>query len=260
MERKEPTLDGSAPQIDIGKTRGPIGGQRPAAAAPKGGAQQPTRPSSPPAKSGGSFSFLTLVALIVGFGGAGGAAYLYKQLELSNQQLASAEERIAGLEKRFEMSGEESAASVEVLSAKVKENASEVRKLWGIAYDRNRKTIAAQGNTIDANKKALASLKKSVDGMSAGVKKIASLEASVAEIKKAAANIDGNTKKVRELNDSVAKLDRSVKSLRTELSVRVSSNEEAIDSMDTYRRSVNKDIVQLKDAIRSLQTSTASAQ
>jgi chromosome segregation ATPase len=243
MQRREPTLDGASATLETQLERAPIG-------------RSFREPAREPVeiRSGGS-STLAVVALILALAGLGGAAFLYQQWQISRVSLVDAESRIAELEKRFEMSGEESAASVEVLGVKVKENAVEVRKLWGVAYDTNRKNIATNAEAIASQKKTLASLSGQVSGMSASVKKIAAVETALAELRQS------NTQSDRQLKDQVAGLERQLASVRSDLTARVGANEEAIESVDAYRRSVNKDLVQLRDAIRSLQSgsSTASA-
>lgn len=244
MQRKEPTLDGASPALDSQLERAPIGRS----------AYRTPEPEVVEVRSGGA-PVLALVALILALAGLGGAAFLYQQWQSSRLALVNAEARIAELEKRFEMSGEESAASVDVLGAKVRENASEIRKLWGVSHDTNRKAIAANTNAIEANKKTLASLSGQVNGMSAQVKKAAEIEKALAELRQA------NTQKDREVTDKLASLERQLNSVRSDLTARVGATEEAVESMDSYRRTINRDLVQLRDAVRNLQSGgTASAQ
>ncbi|SEA29916.1 hypothetical protein SAMN05216562_2488 [Microbulbifer marinus] len=238
-------MDGSAaiePQLD----NRPIGRSAPRRPEPEAASAVEERR--------GGFSVLGLFALILALAGLAAAAFLYQQWQASRVQLVDAESRIAELEKRFEMSDEESSASVEVLNAKAKDNAAEIRKLWGVAYDTNRKSIAANKSAADANKKQVAALTSKVNGMSASVKKIAAVESALAELRKS------NSASQRETADKLARLERQLASVRSDLTARVGANEEAVESIDAYRRTVNKDLVQLRDAIRSLQGgSTASS-
>ncbi|WP_250464525.1 hypothetical protein [Microbulbifer litoralis] len=252
MQRREPTLDGSSapiePQLDT----------RP-------GGRSAARPAAPPPepveeRSGGGSSFLAVAALILALAGIGAAAFLYNQWQATRVELLDADKRIAQLEKRFEMSDEESSASVEVLNAKAKENASEIRKLWGVSYDTNRKSIAANKSAAAsaakdaaAVKKEVAALAGKVNGLSGSVKKIGAVEMQLAQLR------ESNTENQRDVADKLARLERQLASVRSDLTARVGANEEAIESVDAYRRSVNKDLVQLRDAIRSLQSSGSTA-
>ncbi|WP_295801851.1 hypothetical protein [uncultured Microbulbifer sp.] len=246
MQRREPTLDGSSPSLDPQTANGPIGGQRYRT-------QAPAPAADPEPRSGGGSSFLAIVALLLAMAGLGGAGFLYTQWQETRVQLVDAEGRIQQLEKRFEMSGEESAASVEVLNAKVKENASEIRKLWGVSYDTNRKNISANQSAAASNKKEIAALSKKIGNLDGALKKVAALESELAKLKESTVSASRDTK------DTVAKLERQLSSVRSDLTMRVGANEEAIQSIDTYRRTVNKDLVQLRDAIRSLQSSSTTA-
>ncbi|WP_237060046.1 hypothetical protein [Microbulbifer sediminum] len=252
MQRREPTLDGRGPAIDPEMDNKPIGG------APRGSAPKPA-PVDDEGGSGGS-SVLAVVALILALAGVGSAGFLYTQWQDTRSQLVSAEERIVELEKRFEMSDEESTASVEVLNARVKENSSEIRKLWGVSHDTNRKNIAANkaaaaaaAKDAAAAKKQAAQLAGKVSGLSDSVKKIASVEFALSELR------ETTTSNQRDLKDKLASLERQLNSVRSDLGGRVSANEEAVESIDAYRRSVNKDLVQLRDAIRSLQSGGSTA-
>jgi len=251
MQRREPTLDGSSPPIEPQLDK-PIGrGAR--SAGPISTPAAPTAPAAMPEERSGGVSVVGIVALILALAGLGGAAFLYNQWQETRSQLVDADQRIGELEKRFDMSDEESTASVEVLNAKVKDNAAEIRKLWGVSYDTNRKQIASNKDVAAANKKALASLSSQVGGLKDSLKKVAAVESALAELRKSTTASD------RETKDTLAKMERQLASVRTELTARVGANEEAVESMDTYRRTVNKDIVQLRDAIRSLQNSGSTA-
>ena len=249
MQRREPTFDGSSSSsMDPQIPNGPAGG-RPRYAAPQPSAPAPAEESS----SGGGSSFLAIVALMLALAGLGGAGFLYTQWQATMAQLKDADARIVQLEKRFEMSGEESAASVEVLNAKVKENSSEIRKLWGVSYDTNRKSIAANKATADAAKKDVAALSKKVSGFESSLKKVAALETEIAKLKQSTVSAS------RETKDKLSSIERQLSSVRADLTARVGANEEAVQSIDSYRRTVNKDLVQLRDAIRSLQSSSSTA-
>ncbi|GAB2895656.1 hypothetical protein ACCI51_04285 [Microbulbifer echini] len=248
MQRREPTLDGSAA---IEPTLEP--------SAPEHG-EQTTESQVIVEERRGGFSFLGLCALVLAMGGLAASGFLYQQWQESRTLLVNAENRItdaegriAELEKRFSLSDEESTASVEVLNAKAKENTAEIRKLWGVAYDTNRKGIAANKAAAAANKKQVASLNSKLGSLDTSVKKIASVESALSELRK------GNTESKREMGDKIARLERQLASVRSDLTMRVGANEEAVESIDAYRRSVNKDLVQLRDAIRSLQSSEPTA-
>lgn len=234
MQRKEPTLGSGDTSVKDTPLQG-----------------APTIEAEP--SPAGGPSYLTVISLVLALAGLGCAGFLYQQWQLAENKMAAAEQRIVQLEQLFEMSGEESAASVDVLGAKLKENSSEIRKLWGVAYDTNRKRIAANQATVASQQKTLTTLGNKVNGFGSNLKQISALEKSLAALRLS------SSKGSREMNDTMAKLERQLASVRSDLTIRVGSNEEAIQSMDSYRRSVNKDLVQLREAIRSLQAGANTA-
>ena len=64
---------------------------------------------------------------------------LHSQLAQSNSTLDAIEQQVAALESEFTSSGESQNLSVQAMQVKLKNNSSEIRKLWGVSYDRNKK-------------------------------------------------------------------------------------------------------------------------
>lgn len=159
--------------------------------------------------------------------------------------LSTTEQRVLELENKLSLADDESTQSISVIQAKVKENASEIKKLWGISYDRNRKAI----EELQAGSSGLA-------------KTVQNLESS---IKKQANDLTGEIRVVSELVDAqqgaIAKIDRAfteqssniksslekIDSLDSDLRKRMSANEEAIRSIDAFRAQINREIMQLKN-------------
>src|SRR5690606_25375675 len=84
-------------------------------------------------------SKLAPFAFLLAITGLGLAGYAYWQLLESQKTTEAALVRIADLESRLALTGDESEASMAALQAKLKWADSEIRKLWGVAYDTNRK-------------------------------------------------------------------------------------------------------------------------
>ena len=165
-ERREPTistlraekdlLDGDPPRARASQARGPAAAsQRPAAA-----------------KSGLAwFSFILALVALTGLGFTLVEFFKAKQvMDDQSKALSIANERITTLEDRLALSDDESTQSITVIQAKVKENASEIRKLWGVAYDKNRKAIAKLNTDLTTLSKSVtssdASTKKSIKEIS----------------------------------------------------------------------------------------------
>ncbi|MBC6905577.1 hypothetical protein DWB84_08930 [Saccharophagus sp. K07] len=229
----------------------------------KGKAQaiaQSTRPVPPPVSSRPVVvrSPLGPIALIVALAAAGFAGFLYWQLDQTQQSLqksasalaaadariVAADARIAELEKRLALSDDESSQSLTALQVQVKENAGEIRKLWGVANDRNRKAITQLETKVSALEKNFAG----VDG----------------KIKTALADVTGELKVLSELVDAqqavINSADKAYKTqaqtltnlsnqfdkLDNDLRKKVTSHEEAIKAIDAFRVQVNRELIQLK--------------
>ncbi|BCD97561.1 hypothetical protein [Marinagarivorans cellulosilyticus] len=193
---------------------------------------------------------LALVASIVSLGFVGLLFWQVTTLddERKNliQQLGSADARIAELEQKLTVTGDASeqslttlGAGVKTLDADVKENSSEIRKLWGVAYDRNRKAIEENKKTVETVEKAVANLK------AAQQKDQKALQAAIADLQGELAVLS----EVQESQQSALSQSRNIsaqlQALKTDLSSRVNANEEAIKAIDAFRLQVNRQILQM---------------
>ncbi|UTA47252.1 hypothetical protein L1F30_13910 [Simiduia sp. 21SJ11W-1] len=250
-ERKEPTL--GAPHSDEPPARKPT----PRPAQPSGAARapdpRPTRPqpSSRPVAPKASQTLAT-IALLVAFAGVAGSGYLAWQLQQTQVQSAEMrgqlESRIAELEGQLSMTEGEVMESAEAFKAKLVWADSEIRKLWGVAYDTNRKAIAANTDAISdlekklasGNAKLLADVKKQLSGVDS---KLLATQATV----------DDQLDRLHRQIEKLSGMEQQLNKLRNDLSGRLKTNEEAIKAIDIYRLTVNRDLVTLKEQVNALQ-------
>ncbi|MBB3169373.1 hypothetical protein [Simiduia aestuariiviva] len=247
-ERKEPTLGAAQPEE---ATRRPA--QRPAQpTAGKAAPARPTRPQPSPRPAPKPSQTLATLALLIAFAGVAGSGYLAWQLQQSKTESAvmrgQLEGRIAELEGKLSMTEGEVMESAEAFKAKLVWADSEIRKLWGVSYDTNRKAIAANTEAIEAlgkkldssNSKLLADVKKqlgSVDG----------------KLLAAQATVDEQIDRMHRQIDKLAGLEKQLTQLKSDMTGRLKSNEEAIKAIDIYRLTVNRDLVTLKEQVNALQ-------
>ena len=263
-ERKEPTLTGMAPTAEENPNRG-------TQAAPKRSAAPQRKRPTPVSAQQAKPSPLVPLALILALTGLGLAGFSYWQLLKAQQQVSSAEGRLLELEKRLTLSDDESTQSVSVLQANVREARdelklahTEIRKLWD-TRNVNRKAISE-------NKKQLASVAKSAKSAAQNAsdakaqatsqaKELTAMSSDLAlqteQLSLATDMADSQQKRLRELVDQANRADTQLKQIKVDLLKRVKSNEEAIEAIDNYRRSVNRDILEIK---RQLNPSSATAQ
>lgn len=268
IERKEPTLTGMAP----GASEDGLNGNKnsntsTAKKAPAPQRKRPTPVSAVQAKS----SPLVPLALILALTGLGLAGFSYWQLLKAQQQVSSAEDRILDLEKRLTLSDDESSQSVTVLHANLRSASdelkvaqSEIRKLWD-TRNVNKKAIT------DSNKQLASVAKNAKAGVQKASEAIALAQSQSNSLSRMSSDValqteqlsmvtdmsDSQQKRLRELTDKAAKADGLLKQLKSDLNKRVKTNEEAIEAIDNYRRSVNRDILEIK---RKLNPSSAPAQ
>jgi len=179
------------------------------------------------------------------------AGYLYFLLNLAQQQqdtlitqLKNAQGRIETLEQKLEVTGDESSQSLASLQAKIKGNASEIRKLWGVSYDTNKKAIAANkgqlGRLTSAYKSADKKFAKTLEDAKGDLVVLSEILDAQQSV------IDRVDKTTLEWSQSITGLQERLQTLETNLNKKVLSNEDAIKAIDAFRVQVNRDLLQLK--------------
>lgn len=238
-ERKEPTISIRPEQDEISarQRQQPTAGRKPAVGTPVS-----SRPVVVKSK-------LAPFALLLAVTALGLAGFVYWQFTLTQQSLASAEQRIVELEGQLALTGDESNASMTALQAKLKWADSEIRKLWGVSYDTNRKKIAANESSItDLSKKTGAmqgKIDKAVKSATTEVKAVSDLvsaqQSSMARVEKQQGNLQTQ---MQALIDRLNLMEMEQK----QSDKRIKTNEQAIEAIDAFRVSVNRDLLQLKAA------------
>ncbi|WP_054114000.1 hypothetical protein [Marinagarivorans algicola] len=196
---------------------------------------------------------LALVASVVALGVSGLLFWqLSTQIHTSESLLAkvqNANVRIVQLEQQLTATGDESsqslaglAAGVKALDASTQENSAEIRKLWGVAHDRNRKSIAQNKTKVAAAEKSIASLKATQKKNNAALQaSLSALQGELAVLAEVQESQQGALSKGQTL---VA----DIEALKSDLNRRITSNEEAIQAIDAFRLQVNRQLMQMSGA------------
>ncbi len=250
MERKEPTLSGITPDKDEIEARQPRNQrrpERPPTTPPTGGS--PPRGGQP--SSSGS-SGLAIFALIVALAGLGGSGFLAWKFTQAQETLVQADARIADLERRLDVTYDESNQSVEAIQAKLKWADSEIRKLWGVSYDTNRGNIASNSEQIEKLSGNLASVKNEASAAqtaAANLKKsLGEVQTAMTGLKNSVGTLDEQRKRLQNLEEKLDQVNDRIAQLAS-LTNRVKINEEAIAAIDSYRRSINRDLLAIKQQL-----------
>lgn len=246
MERKEPTLSGIVPEKDNQEPRPARGGNRP-----------PPTYMPPPSENAGP-GFVAVLALLLAFVGIGVSGYFAWQFTESQKELVEARQRIAGLETRLNIDSDESSQTLDQIQDKLKWADSEIRKLWGVSQDTNRKRIVANEDNINNLTRKLGQVEKdTAAARSTATNMRAELQASIDSLKgdlskarEALGTLESSAGNLSSLRDSIDRVAQQMPGLR-DLAGRVKTNEEAIAAIDSYRRNINRDILQLKEQLSS---------
>jgi DNA repair exonuclease SbcCD ATPase subunit len=260
MERREPTLSSSstnaAPERDEPSARRPSPDRPVDRQADRQVDRPAPRASIEREVTSSSTSPLAVIALLLALAGLGLGGYFAMKLMDTQAELKKADTRIADLENRLSMSSDESSQSLTQVDAKLKWVDSEIRKLWGISNDVNRKAISANSEKITELGKGLAAAKKdATDAKSAAATLQPQLAESKTAITAALAKVDSATsgfaeqrKRIQDLTEQLDRTEAQLANLRT-LEQKVRTNEEAIAAIDAYRRTINRDILQIKQQL-----------
>lgn len=243
-DRKEPTIstyaiskeEAAAAKDQSRAQQRPQQGARPRQGAPTSAARSPAARPVIQQKS----SPLGVIALLVALIASGAAGYSTWRLLEAEKMLAQADLRIAGLEGKFELSDDEANASSATMQAKLKWADSEIRKLWGVSYDTNRKAIAENKSSIAQAAKGVEKKIKSANQALAGDLRVVSelVDAQQTSIEQVDKIVSENQALVDKLN--------ILDSNRKELERRIQTNEQAIEAIDAFRRNVNQQLLQIR--------------
>ena len=154
----------------------------------------------------------------------------------SSQQenLINMNSRLIDLEQQVQKSVQSSEVTVETLSDDLKEVNREIRKLWDLSNKRNKQRIATledQLNSIDSSIKEIFTQSQEI--------RLISKEFS---------------KSISDIKTRVAKIDTSSLS-SPDYELRIKDLEEAVNSMDSFRRQTNQSIVDIQTLINESKNS-----
>ena len=224
---------------------------RPAAAKSKSRKQ-------PPQKTGGGSSALVGVLCIMVALVSGAAAYLYLQTQTLSEQRDDLDSRVKVLEQKLSVTDESLSESGAAIQSVLRGHAedlelqmSEIRKLWGVAYDTNRtkietleKTTASQTASVNSLRDSVTKVEPLADGFDSLKSRV---EATANQSLALSAGFDEAEGQLRELTDTLTGLKADV-SAQKGISA---DHSEAIDAIDQYRIQINQRLIQLENQIRS---------
>ncbi|MDP6825902.1 MAG: hypothetical protein QF515_02095 [Pseudomonadales bacterium] len=186
---------------------------------------------------------LMLAVMVAGLLVAGWFIANQHQIIVAEQaERAAAHKRIAALEDRLRMTDEAMINAGSNTQEQMGFWESEIRKLWAISNERNKKWINENQRGLASQRKKLAALEsngkvlksaldrheQALSQQSAVIDQLASIELQLQQL-------------LENQQDLVDKVNASTQ-ITTRMEARVKENEEAIAAIDAYRRSVNSRI------------------
>ncbi len=208
-------------------------------------------------KSGGSTGLwarlFIVVSLVVAAVACAWAWQLQQQLQVAERNLQDYGERIADLEDRLSDTDEGVNQSSAAMAVKIKELYSEVDKLWASAWRKNKAKLADLEKVSGRHSSQLATLGNTDETYSAQLK---SLAADMQKLKAVAGDLERLVESAQASESQLEKLGDDLNRMGLEyakLQKRVTTNEEWVDSINGFRRQVNRTLSELNARLTELQ-------
>jgi chromosome segregation ATPase len=220
----------------------------------------PSRRRGGEAGGGGGSRLLGNTIVVVLIGGLAVAGWFiveqYQRLEADAQALSDAKERIDVLEDRLRVTDEALSETGEETNEQIDFWESEIRKLWAVSNDRNKKWI-------EDNQTAIAKLEESVSGLRSTAREIQSTlgrhesafarqQEMVDQLTSVQMQLQQVSRSQRDLVDKVNAAQQAVAKLDSGVANRVAQNAEAIEAIDAYRLQLNSRLADIERRLNNL--------
>ncbi len=230
--------------------------------APRGNGAQGKRAKKNQGSGGGTglwARLFILVSLVVAAVACAWAWQLQQQLALTSASLDSAAARIQDLEDRLSDTDEGMNQSSAAMAVKIKELYSEVDKLWASAWRRNKAKIADLEKASSSHSSTLATLSKTDKDYSAQLQKLAGdlnkLNAVAGDLERLVQSARASESQIEQLSDDLNRLNLEIAKMQK----RVTTNEEWIDSINGFRKQVNRTLSDINSRLNAMQAPPAPA-
>lgn len=209
------------------------------------------------AAEGRSSNVLTYVIGLVALIGVGAAGYLFVQLQNAEQRVAALEQRLSSTDESIGQSSGALQVKINEVSDALTQVRDETLKKYKAQIDQQASQIAALDKSgksaqaaIASSDKALAEQVKSIDALRGEINKTPTLvEPLKQKLDQHQAALDGLSTKVKGVSDAQIKLD-----------ARLSNNEEWVESINTFRKQMNREVVNIKQQIAGGKPAPAPAE
>lgn len=220
-------------------------------------------PQAPPgSKSSSRWPLLLCLLALVVIGGF--SWYQSRVLADLNSRFSQLSARIESTDESLNQSGTTLSLKIKEQGEKLDEHWAEIRKLWGVSYDTNRKAIADNSKAIEQQKAGIASIQASLkktesaiagfqQSLDAVKKQAESADQSVSTMRSStlgiSAQLDELSDKVAAISSGLARTDSTVKQMNADLGRRIADHETSLRALDTYRAQINQQLNQLRQQV-----------
>lgn len=223
------------------------------------------RPSARPRRGGGAGGRLLAVVALLAAAGLGWFSWQQQQgLEALDRQFTELRARLDSTGETLSESGASLASRLEAQDAQFDTHWSEIKKLWGVANDRNRSAIEQQGKALAGLedklerleqdlKGARASAQKAAEAAAAAQSQAAGLAAGIEALKRErladSAALEELQGQVRQARTGVGALEGQVRELRDSVARSGAENRKALASIDSFRRQTNLQLQAIREQL-----------
>lgn len=197
------------------------------------------------------------IAGVVALAAVGWAGYLQSQLFAAEERVSALEQRLSSTDASVNQSSGALQVKINEVDAALAAVRDDTLKKFKASLDQR----SAQIDTVDKALKATQGTVAKLDQRSGEHDK--ALESARAQVDKLSPLVDASKKKVDEHQVALDALSGKVKAVgdsQVKLDGRLSNNEEWVDSINTFRKQMNREIVNIKQQIAGGKPATAPAE
>ena len=199
-------------------------------------------------KKGGRLTLMVIVFLVVGLVGLAGFSWQQSQAQaILQQRFDDLAAKIDSTDESLNQSGAALSIKLADQQTELSKHWSEIKKLWGVSNDRNKKSIDALKSATAGLKKNYQTLSKTTASNKASQKKLAAQVNETGGASLAtAARIDEVDELLGKFAGAQQQASKAMERKQLLFESRLRANERAIESIDAFRKQTNQTLDRLQ--------------